>query len=159
MTQKTSHETFISTLYYIGTAITIMADDGGLKQISFNAPEQQELKENYFTVLAKKQLLEYFAGWRQKFDVPYTLPGTAFQQEVWQALARIPYGHCSTYSDIAREIGRPKAFRAVGLACNKNPLPFIIPCHRVIGANGSLTGYAGGLALKEALLTLEKKHL
>ena len=158
-TSESAQKLFVSRLQYLGADIAITADGTGLRQICFSAGSQEkQLEENYFTVLAKKQLLEYFAGWRKTFDMPYTMQGTPFQQAVWQALARIPYGATATYGAIAQEIGRPKAFRAVGLACNKNPLPLIIPCHRVIGQNGSLTGYAGGLHMKQALLELERRQ-
>lgn len=107
-------------------------------------------------VTCKRQLEEYFAGQRQMFDVPIYVNGTSFQQQVWQALLQIPYGETRTYKEIAQMIGNPKAMRAVGNANNKNKLPFLIPCHRVIGANGSLVGYALGLRHKEFLLALEQ---
>lgn len=102
-----------------------------------------------------RQLGEYFAGTRQQFDVPLDFAGTAFQQEVWQALLTIPYGQTRSYGEIARQIGRPAAVRAVGAANGKNPISIIAPCHRVIGATGELTGFAGGLHAKETLLALE----
>lgn len=98
---------------------------------------------------------EYFAGSRRQFALPLDPLGTAFQQRVWQALLRIPMGRLSTYGEIARELGLPDAARAVGAAVGRNPLGIIVPCHRVIGSNGSLTGYAGGLPRKESLLRLE----
>lgn len=101
------------------------------------------------------QLTEYFAGQRQAFSVPLQAGGTLFQNEVWSALADIPFGELRSYSDIAIAIGRPKAVRAVGAANGRNPLPIIVPCHRVIGSNGSLTGFAGGIPLKTKLLELE----
>lgn len=103
----------------------------------------------------RRQLLEYLAGERQTFDLPLAPAGTPFQRGVWQALQTIPYGQTRSYGDIARQIGRPKAFRAVGMANHENPIPIFIPCHRVVGSDGSLTGYAGGLELKKALLGLE----
>ena len=102
-----------------------------------------------------RQLGEYFAGTRQQFDVPLDFAGTAFQQEVWQALLTIPYGQTRSYGEIARQIKRPAAGRAVGAANGKNPISIIAPCHRVIGATGELTGFAGGLHAKETLLALE----
>lgn len=105
---------------------------------------------------AAAQLEEYLAGRRRVFDLPLAPRGTPFQQEVWAALCRIPYGETCSYADIAAVIGRPKACRAVGMANNRNPIPIFIPCHRVIGKNGSLVGYAGGLFLKERLLLLEQ---
>ena len=104
---------------------------------------------------AAQQLTEYAAGTRQSFDLPVAPKGTAFQQTVWAALQAIPYGQTRTYGDIAAAIGIPKATRAVGMACNKNPILMVIPCHRVIGKNGSLTGFGAGLELKETLLNLE----
>lgn len=102
-----------------------------------------------------KQLEEYFARRRKKFDLPLDLVGTAFQKRVWQALLEIPYGEVRTYKQIAQAIGAPKAVRAVGGANNKNKLPIFVPCHRVIGSNGSLVGYRSGLAIKRQLLDLE----
>lgn len=103
----------------------------------------------------RDQLEEYFAGVRKVFDLPLAPGGTPFQQTVWQALTAIPWGETRSYGQIAREIGRPRAARAVGMANHRNPLPILIPCHRVIGAGGRLVGYAGGLELKQALLILE----
>ena len=105
---------------------------------------------------AKQQLREYAEGTRQCFDIPVAPHGTAFQQAVWAALQTIPCGESRSYGDIAAKIGKPKAARAVGMACNKNPILIFVPCHRVIGKNGSLTGFAAGMALKEALLNLER---
>ncbi|TDP58469.1 methylated-DNA--[protein]-cysteine S-methyltransferase [Aminicella lysinilytica] len=101
------------------------------------------------------ELAEYFDGKRREFDFPYELHGTEFQMEVWNALCDIPYGETRSYGQIAEAIGNPKASRAVGMANNRNPLMIVVPCHRVIGADGRLTGYAGGLPVKEALLRLE----
>lgn len=105
---------------------------------------------------AAAELAEYFAGIRRTFTLPLSPAGTAFQRAVWQALETIPYGETVSYRDIALRIGNPKACRAVGMANNRNPIPILIPCHRVVGADGSLTGYAGGLDAKEQLLKLEK---
>ena len=105
--------------------------------------------------LAARQIMEYLAGTRQTFSFPMEPRGTAFQQKVWQALLQIPCGETRTYTQIAAAIGNPAAARAVGQAVNKNPIWIAIPCHRVVGSNGSLTGYAGGLALKQKLLELE----
>lgn len=101
------------------------------------------------------QLDEYFAGSRKAFNLNIDLQGTDFQKKVWQAILEIPFGRKSTYSEIAHKIGNPKAVRAVGMACNKNPLIILIPCHRVVGAKGDLTGYAGGLLKKQWLLAHE----
>lgn len=104
----------------------------------------------------RKQLTEYFAGQRREFSLPLVLKGTPFQQQVWDALREIPWGETRTYGQIAAAVGRPKACRAVGMANHCNPIPILIPCHRVVGAMGSLTGYAGGVELKRALLDLER---
>ena len=104
---------------------------------------------------AGEQLAAYFSGERVEFDLPLDARGTPFQRRVWQALTEIPYGATSTYGEIARSLGRPKSARAVGGANRRNPLPVVVPCHRVIGAGGSLTGYAGGLRIKRFLLDLE----
>lgn len=107
----------------------------------------------------KQQLIEYFKGERKEFDVPIKLNGTKYRSEVWQALTTIPYGQTRSYAEIAQQIGKPKAVRAVGGANHNNPISIIVPCHRVIGANGSLTGYGGGLAAKEWLLNHEKQNM
>ena len=106
---------------------------------------------------AEEQLNEYFAGVRRSFDLPLAPKGTAFQQAVWTEMNKIPYGEVRTYGQLAAAIGKPKASRAVGGACHCNPIAIIQPCHRVVGADGSLTGYAGGLDIKEYLLELEKQ--
>ena len=113
---------------------------------------------NALTQLVFRQLDEYFAGTRKTFDFPYRLHGTPFQEAVWAALREIPYGETRSYKDIAEAIGHPKAFRAVGMANHANPIFIAIPCHRVIGASGSLVGYGGGPEMKRALLELEKAH-
>ena len=105
---------------------------------------------------AARELDEYFKGERQNFTVPINPPGTGFQKKVWQTLTMVPYGETRTYKDIAIAAGSEKAYRAVGLANNKNPIWIIVPCHRIIGAGGKLTGYGGGLDMKQALLDLEK---
>jgi methylated-DNA-[protein]-cysteine S-methyltransferase len=107
---------------------------------------------------ARQQLTEYFAGDRREFDLPLKLSGTEFQMSVLHALQQIPYGETTSYSDIAERIGRPKAVRAVGAANGRNPIPIIVPCHRVIGSHGDLTGFGGGRDTKEALLRLEAEH-
>ncbi len=108
---------------------------------------------------AIEQLRAYFAGKLTAFDLTLAPEGTPFQQSVWQALTHIPYGETTTYGAIARQIGRPNAIRAVGAANGANPIPIIIPCHRVIGSNGKLTGFGGGLPTKERLLKLESRQL
>jgi methylated-DNA-[protein]-cysteine S-methyltransferase len=103
----------------------------------------------------REQLFEYFAGERLDFDVPLAMAGTPFQRRVWDALREIPYGETATYGELAERLGRPSASRAVGLANGRNPIAVIVPCHRVIGSDGSLTGYGGGLERKSFLLALE----
>lgn len=119
-------------------------------------PEQVEWRETPLLRRTAGQLDEYFQGKRRTFDVPLSPQGTEFEQMVWKALQTIPHGETRSYGDIARQIGRPSACRAVGHANNHNPISIIIPCHRVIGANGKLTGYAGGLTIKQYLLELEQ---
>lgn len=105
---------------------------------------------------ARKQLTEYFAGKRTEFDLPYKFDGTEFQQEVWNQLNKIPFGETISYLELAQRIGRPKAVRAVGQANGRNPICIMVPCHRVVGMNGTLTGYGGGLTRKEFLLKHEQ---
>lgn len=118
----------------------------------FKEEETELLRE------AKRQLAEYFAGNRRQFELPLSLYGTAFQVEDWLALCTIPYGETRSYRQIAEQIGRPKAFRAVGMANHNNPVSIIVPCHRVIGSDGSLVGYGGGLDIKKYLLNLEENN-
>ncbi|HHT68799.1 MAG TPA: methylated-DNA--[protein]-cysteine S-methyltransferase [Firmicutes bacterium] len=108
---------------------------------------------------AKKQLDEYFSGRRKQFEIPLVLHGTEFQQRVWRELQAIPYGQTHTYKEVAVRVECPKGSRAVGLANNRNPISIIIPCHRVVGQNGKLTGYAGGLDSKQHLLDLEQRYV
>ena len=106
-----------------------------------------------------RELNEYFSGERQEFAIPLDLRGTPFQLACWQALLAIPYGETRTYADIARTIGHPQAFRAVGMSNNRNPVAIVVPCHRVIASGGSLCGYGGGLDVKRKLLDLERAHV
>lgn len=108
---------------------------------------------------AQRQLAEYMNGKRKVFDLPLSMEGTAFQKKVWEELRRIPYGETRTYGQIAVLVGNPKGSRAVGMANHHNPISIVVPCHRVIGANGKLTGYAGGLDRKEGLLKLEQENM
>lgn len=117
------------------------------------APDWQADARPFASVV--RQLQEYFAGERRDFDLPLAPQGTAFQLQVWQVLRAIPYGATISYAELARRVGNAKASRAVGLANGRNPLPVIVPCHRVIGADGSLTGFGGGLPIKRRLLALE----
>ncbi len=123
---------------------------GVLKSVPVEDPDHPVLVET------ERQLRAYFAGGLRQFSLPLDLQGTAFQQSVWQALLTIPFGETRSYAEIARQIGRPKAVRAVGAATGQNPISIVAPCHRVIGSNGTLTGYAGGLAAKQHLLGLER---
>jgi len=127
-----------------------------LKAESLKIPDEW-LRDDTFFVDSLKQLKEYFSGKRTEFQLKLNPQGTDFQKKVWNALSKIPYGKLCSYQDIAKAIGNPKACRAVGMANSKNPIPIIIPCHRVIGANGKLTGFASGLELKEKLIKLEQK--
>ena len=134
-----------------GTAVTYVEFRTG--GIPF--PEGMEERETPLQREALHQILEYLKGERRRFDLPLAPAGTPFQRAAWDALLAIPYGETRSYKQQAEAVGSPKAFRAVGLANNKNPIAVIIPCHRVIGANGSLVGYGGGLAIKKKLLELE----
>ena len=126
--------------------------------VSLKLGEPESHSPSPVSELAAAQLQEYFAGSRKSFTFPIELRGTPFQISLWKELANIPYGETRTYGDIARAIGNPNAVRAVGMACNRNPIWIAIPCHRVIGSNKKLTGYAGGLSMKESLLNLETQH-
>lgn len=138
------------------TEITLVDKD----QKTFRAGIQSESKEQETTILTetKRQLTEYLAGKRKQFDIPISMRGTSFQKKVWEQLLTIPYGETATYGEVAARIGNPRACRAVGMANHHNPIAIIVPCHRVIGADGRLTGYGGGLPIKEKLLALEKEH-
>ncbi|MEU6952943.1 methylated-DNA--[protein]-cysteine S-methyltransferase [Streptomyces sp. NPDC045714] len=141
--------------------LTLVATDGFLcalymtdqrhrpPQETFGVPDPEPFGETV------QQLTEYFAGDRTAFDLPLSLGGTPFQRSVWEELLKIPYGETRTYGELAEELGKPGASRAVGLANGKNPVGIIVPCHRVIGASGSLTGYGGGLDRKQRLLAFE----
>jgi len=133
--------------------LTLEADENAVTAIRFSAGGAQDASP--LLDAAEAQLREYFAGARRTFDLPLAPHGTAFQRRVWAALRTIPYGETRTYGELAAAIDSPNASRAVGMANHRNPIPIIIPCHRVIGANGTLTGYAGGLEIKRKLLALE----
>jgi methylated-DNA-[protein]-cysteine S-methyltransferase len=143
--------------------LLLWGDGEGLRGISFQRahPLQpsagwRRSREPFGRAL--EQLTAYFAGRLERFDVALAPLGTPFQIEVWSALREIPYGETTTYAAIARGLGRPQAFRAVGAANGRNPIPILIPCHRVVGSDGSLTGFGGGLDVKRALLALESRH-
>lgn len=140
----------------------IAASEAGLVGIDLQAGKRPlAVNENWqrgatlLTDVASEQLEAYFAGARRSFDLPFDAAGTPFQQSVWRALCTIPYGETRSYRELAEAIGNPKAVRAVARANGANPLSIVVPCHRVIGADGTLTGYAGGLEMKARLLTLE----
>ncbi|MBP2639900.1 MAG: cysteine methyltransferase [Firmicutes bacterium] len=139
-----------------------IADNGeAIIQLTFDdgkIPVDALVKETPLIKEAAQQIKEYLSGKRKVFDIPIAANGTVFQQNVWEALKAIPYGETRSYKDIAESIGQPKACRAVGMANNRNPIALMVPCHRVIGANGKLVGYGGGLDIKEKLLNLEKTH-
>ncbi len=144
--------------------LLLAGDDDALTMISFpegkmrREPASDWVENKKPFAEASRQLREYFAGERHEFDLPLRLDGTEFQVLVLEELQRIPYGETTSYGDIASRIGRPKAVRAVGAANGRNPIPIVVPCHRVIGSNGSLTGFGGGLDAKRALLRLEAEH-
>ena len=135
----------------------LCARDGHLVRIVFGGTDETEEKDAVLYE-ANKQLTEYFEEKRHSFDVPLMPEGTPFQKKVWEALTRIPYGETRSYAEIAGEVGSPKGFRAVGMANHVNPIPIIIPCHRVVGKSGKLVGYAGGLDIKTFLIELEKNN-
>ena len=152
---------------YLDTPIgelLLAGDDEGLALVSFpegsmrREPEADWVRSDAPFEEASRQLLAYFAGELKEFDLPLKPNGTEFQLAVLEELQNIPYGETASYGDIASRIGRPKAVRAVGAANGRNPLPIIIPCHRVIGSGGQLTGFGGGLPTKQALLKLELEH-
>ena len=142
--------------------LRLVADRDGLRDIWFEHERHPKpayagwVRAPASLRFARMQLDEYFAGKRQHFELPLHPVGTAFQLMVWQALRRIPYGVTISYAELARRIGKPQAMRAVGAANGRNPLPIVVPCHRVIGADGSLTGFGGGLPIKRHLLDLEQ---
>ena len=135
-------------------AMCLTESDGCITAFSWDGCGQQD--ETPLLLEAERQLAEYFAGARRGFDLPLAPEGTPFQKAVWRALLEIPYGETRSYGEIAAAIGNARACRAVGMANHRNPIPVLIPCHRVIGADGSLTGFGGGLDRKALLLTLEK---
>ncbi len=142
--------------------LLLVANERGLSQISFEgrgSPEADWREDEKSLGEVTRQLRAYFAGELEKFELELAPEGTQFQQRVWSDLLKIPYGETISYGELARRIGNPNASRAVGLANGSNPIPIIIPCHRVIGSNGKLTGYGGGLPIKEKLLALEKRQL
>ena len=138
--------------------LQIQASAYHLEAITFVSDYSLSVNTNFVTAKTTEQLTEYFAGTRQLFNLPLGAHGTPFQQQVWQQLCKIPYATTCSYSNIAHAIQNPKAVRAVGAANGRNPITIVVPCHRVIGANGSLTGYAWGTSIKAALLQHEQSH-
>jgi methylated-DNA-[protein]-cysteine S-methyltransferase len=146
----------------VGT-LTLVATDDGLSAILWENDRprrvplrlEAEASDHPILVEAERQLTEYFAGRRTRFDLAFDVAGTPFQRKVWNALLAIPFGETRSYGQIAEQIGSPRAVRAVGAANGRNPLSIVAPCHRVVGANGALTGFAGGLDVKARLLALE----
>ena len=138
--------------------ILINYDDTHILGLCFDRPKSEEYRNNTVIAQCIKELDEYFAGCRTEFGVATNPRGTDFQRATWTALTEIGYAQTASYGEVAARIGRPKAARAVGMANNKNPIYIIIPCHRVVGADGKLVGYGGGLWRKEYLLEFEKKH-
>ena len=152
---------------YVETPIgelLVAGDTAGLSMIGFpkgsmrREPEPDWIFNEKPLAEACRQLQEYFSGKRREFDLPLRLSGTEFQVSVLEALCNIPYGETVSYGEVARRIGRPRAVRAVGAANGRNPLPIVVPCHRVVGSTGDLTGFGGGLDTKEALLRLEAEN-
>ena len=138
--------------------LCIGEEDDSITRVTWSKVPQEYIQEETELILnCKIQLEEYFAGNRKQFDLPLAPKGTDFQKRVWKALTDIPYGETRTYGKIAAAVGNPKAARAVGMANNKNPIGIIVPCHRVVGADGKLVGYAGGMEKKEWLLNLEQE--
>jgi methylated-DNA-[protein]-cysteine S-methyltransferase len=158
VTSYTTMKSPIGPLHLVG-------DEGGLRLVHFatgrrpKSPQRDWIEDKAPFKETIRQLNAYFEGKLQEFDVPLVLDGTAFQLLVWRNLRKIPYGETVSYGQLARRIGSPDAARAVGLANGSNPIPIIIPCHRVIGSNGDLTGFGGGLPVKKKLLALESKQL
>ena len=152
MTYRYSYETVLGS-------VTFVEEDGALLAISTHRTFEGIEQETPLIKDAYRQLSEYLKGERKGFDLPLLIKGTTFQQQVWKALLEIPYGETRSYKQIAVAIGNPKAVRAVGMANNRNPLLIVVPCHRVIGADGKLVGYGAGIEMKEFLLRLEKSLL
>ncbi len=145
--------------------LRLVADDAGLRRLefrggrSFEPPPGEWREDARALATVARQLEEYFAGRRRHFDLDLAPEGTEFQKRVWERLLEIPYGETVSYGTLARRVGNANASRAVGLANGRNPIAIVIPCHRVIGSNGTLTGYGGGLPIKEKLLSLERGQI
>lgn len=141
--------------------IGIEEKDGFVVKVHFGSNtsfKDEEIEETDVIKKAYVELNNYLKGDIKEFTIPLKVDGTEFMQEVWDGLLRIPYGETLSYKELGEKIGRPRAARAIGLACNKNPIPIFIPCHRIVGSNGKLTGYLGGLNTKKKLLEIEKNN-
>ena len=151
--------TYFKTMDSPVGVLKLSSDEQNLKSISFDAEFIEDLMDlPDILILSQKQLEEYFSGNRQIFDLPINPEGTEFQKSVWEKVAGVSFGTTKSYVEIAREVKSENSSRAVGMANGKNPLPIIIPCHRIIGHNGKLTGYAGGLERKKWLLLHEQQY-
>lgn len=137
-------------------AFTFVEENGCIVQVNIGQTADGSEGNSALLLAAEEQLIAYFNGKLRSFSLPVAVNGTLFQKLCWEALLDIPWGETMTYGQLAQKIGRPGAVRAVGMAAHRNPLPILIPCHRLIGSGGRLTGYAGGIPLKEALLRLEQ---
>lgn len=141
--------------------IGIEEKDGFIVKVHFGSDTSfkgEDIKETAVINKAYIELNNYLKGDIKEFTIPLKVDGTEFMKEVWNGLLKIPYGETLSYKELGEKIGRPKAARAIGLACNKNPIPIFIPCHRIVGSNGDLTGYLGGLNIKKKLLEIEKNN-
>jgi methylated-DNA-[protein]-cysteine S-methyltransferase len=152
----TNNNDFVEYLNTKFGTLEVNANQEGITSIRFVKEQCRDPNKCFFTQQAVTQLEEYFAGKRTQFDLSLNAQGTAFQHQVWQKLRTIEYGQTCSYADIAKGIDNPKAVRAVGAANGRNPLTIVVPCHRVIGSNGKLTGYAWGMDIKAGLLALEE---
>lgn len=139
--------------------LTLIEEDGALREVVFGTARDACFGQTPLLARARDELDAYFAGQLRAFTLPLRPSGTPFQLRCWQALCDVPYGGTISYGELAARVGNAKASRAVGMANHRNPLPILIPCHRVIGADGSMTGYGGGLAVKEYLLRLEREGM
>lgn len=139
--------------------LSIGAENGFITELHFGRLSSSSNLSSPLLNAAAVQLSEYFSGMRRVFELPVKFSGTDFQNRVWTELCKIPYGNVISYKALAEKVGNPKAYRAVGMANNKNPIPIIVPCHRVIGSDGSMTGYASGIHIKKLLLELESQNI
>lgn len=150
-------KSYWTEISFAAGSIIVRANDEAVTRIDLDASHRPSGTAQRNAILrdAETQLKDYFSGRREEFDLPLAPEGTDFQMKVWNALTKIPFGQSRTYGQIAKSIRRPEASRAVGAACGRNPIPIVIPCHRVVGSTGKLIGFGGGLPMKEWLLTHE----